>query len=124
VTFLGWAPSTLRKPPICKSYFQTVTYRRIPISAEEYEKVLRSLSLVIYNPWRIVITIVRQQKKGKSMEAEKLAIIKQMEEKGLTPQQVGESIDFNPEVLALYLVKDAYPVPARILNKVSEFLSK
>jgi hypothetical protein len=58
------------------------------------------------------------------MEAEKLAIIKQMEEKGLTPQEVAESIEFNPEVLALYLVKDAYPVPARILNKVSEFLSK
>ena len=86
--------------------------------------MLRTLSLVIYNPWRSVITLVRQQKKGRSMEAEKLALIKQMEEKGLTPQEVGEAIEFNPEVLALYLVKDAYPVPARILNKVSEFLSK
>jgi hypothetical protein len=58
------------------------------------------------------------------MEAAKLEIIKKMEEKGLTPKEVAESIQFDPELLALYLVKDAYPVPTRILSKVSEFLSK
>jgi hypothetical protein len=58
------------------------------------------------------------------MEAEKLALIKQMEEKGLTPANVATSIEFDPQLLTLYLVKDAYPVPTRILAKVSEFLSK
>jgi hypothetical protein len=54
------------------------------------------------------------------MEATKLEIIKKIEEKGLTVQQVAEAIKFDPEVLSLYLVKDAYPVPSRILKKITE----
>jgi hypothetical protein len=54
------------------------------------------------------------------MDAKKLEIMQKIEEKGLTVQQVAEAIEFNPEVLSLYLVKDAYPVPTRILKKISE----
>jgi len=54
------------------------------------------------------------------MEATKLEIIQKIEEKGLTVRQVAEAIQFDPEVLSLYLVKDAYPVPTRILKKISE----
>jgi hypothetical protein len=54
------------------------------------------------------------------MEAQKLEIIQKMEEKGLTAQEVAEAIEFDPRLLSLYLVKDAYPVPKRILDKIAE----
>jgi hypothetical protein len=50
---------------------------------------------------------------------EKMAIIEKMEEKGLTAEQVAESMEFSANLLALYLTKDAYPVPKRILDKVA-----
>jgi hypothetical protein len=53
------------------------------------------------------------------MEARKLEIIQKMEEKGLSTQQVAEAIAFDPHLLSLYLVKDAYPVPKRILDKIA-----
>jgi hypothetical protein len=54
------------------------------------------------------------------METKKLEIIQKIEEKGLTMQKVAEAIEFDPLLLSLYLVKDAYPVPTRILKKISE----
>jgi transposase-like protein len=54
------------------------------------------------------------------MDAKKLEIMQKIEEKGLTVQEVAKAIEFNPEVLSLYLVKDAYQVPTRILKKISE----
>jgi hypothetical protein len=52
------------------------------------------------------------------MDAQKLEIIEKIEQKGLTVQKVAEAIEFDPIVLSLYLVKDAYPVPKRILDKI------
>ena len=52
------------------------------------------------------------------MEERKLALIQKLEEKGIAIDKAAEAIDFNPTLLALYLVKDAYPVPARILDKL------
>jgi hypothetical protein len=52
------------------------------------------------------------------MDAQKLEIIEKIEAKGLTVQKVAEAIEFDPQVLSLYLVKDAYPVPKRILDKI------
>ena len=52
------------------------------------------------------------------MDAQKLEIIEKIEQKGLTVQEVAEAIEFNPQILSLYLVKDAYPVPKRILDKI------
>ncbi len=54
------------------------------------------------------------------METRKLHIIEKMEEKGITVAQAAESVSFDPMILSLYLVKDAYPVPKRILDKLEE----
>jgi hypothetical protein len=54
------------------------------------------------------------------MEAQKLAVMEKIKEKGLTVQKVAEAIEFNPQLLSLYLVDDAYPVPSRILKKITE----
>ncbi len=54
------------------------------------------------------------------MEAKKLEIMQKIEAKGLTVQKVAEAIEFNPEILGLYLNQDAYPVPTRILKKIEE----
>ena len=52
------------------------------------------------------------------MEPQKLHIIERMEGKGITVAQAAEAISFNPMILALYLAKDTYPVPKRILDKL------
>jgi len=57
------------------------------------------------------------------MEERKLAIIAKMEEKGVTVANAAETIAFNPMILGLYLVKDAYPVPKRILDKLETALA-
>lgn len=50
---------------------------------------------------------------------QKLKIIEKMEEKGMTVASVAEAISFeSPMILGLYLVKDAYPIPKRILDKL------
>ena len=54
------------------------------------------------------------------METRKLELIEKMEEKGMTPTQAAESMGFDPELMNLYLVKDAYPMPKRILDKLAE----
>jgi hypothetical protein len=54
------------------------------------------------------------------MEAQKLAVMEKIKEKGLTVQKVAEAIEFDPALLNLYLVDDAYPVPTRILKKITE----
>ena len=57
------------------------------------------------------------------MEQRKLKIIEQMEEKGMSVTTAAEAISFDPMILGLYLVKDAYPVPKRILNKLEGTLA-
>lgn len=58
------------------------------------------------------------------MEERKLKIIEKMEEKGMSVEDVAKAISFdNVMILGLYLVKDAYPVPARILDKVEASLA-
>ncbi len=54
------------------------------------------------------------------METQKLELMQKMEEKGMTPAQAAEAMGFDPLLLSLYLVKDAYPVPPRILAKLAE----
>ena len=49
------------------------------------------------------------------MKERKLKIIELMEEKGMSVAEAAQAISFDPMVLDLYLVKDAYPVPNRIL---------
>ncbi len=58
------------------------------------------------------------------VEERKLKIIEKMEEKGMTAEDVAKAIQFdNPMVLGLYLVKDAYPIPARIIDKIEASLA-
>ncbi len=57
------------------------------------------------------------------MEQRKLKIIEQMEEKGMSVANVAEAISFNSMILGLYLAKDAYPVPKRILDKLEGVLA-
>lgn len=54
------------------------------------------------------------------MEARKLELIEKMEQKGITVAKAAEAMEFNAQVLTLYLVKDAYPVPGRILDKLEQ----
>ena len=56
------------------------------------------------------------------MENQKLEILRKMEEKGMSPARVAEAIEFNPNLLGLYLVNDDYPVPKRILDKIEGVL--
>jgi hypothetical protein len=57
------------------------------------------------------------------MESKKLELIQKMEEKGMTVDTLAQAIEFSPMVLGLYMVKDAYPVPTRILKKVEQALA-
>jgi phosphotransacetylase len=54
---------------------------------------------------------------------QKLKLIEKMQEKGMSVSQVAEAISFDPMILGLYLVKDAYPVPKRILDKLEATLA-
>jgi len=57
------------------------------------------------------------------MEAEKLETLQKIQEKGMTVEQVAEARQFDPVLLSLYLTDDAYPVPKRIIDKISGSLS-
>jgi hypothetical protein len=56
------------------------------------------------------------------MEERKLRIMEKMEEKGISVAKAAEAIAFDPRILDLYMVKDAYPVPKRILEKLETAL--
>ncbi len=56
------------------------------------------------------------------MESKKKEIIEKMQTKGMTVTQMAESIQFDPMLLGLYLVQDAYPIPTRIVAKVEAAL--
>ena len=57
------------------------------------------------------------------MEERKLKIIEKMEEKGMSVATAADAISFNPMILGLYLVKDSYPIPKRILDKLEGALA-
>jgi len=56
------------------------------------------------------------------MEERKSKVIESMEQKGMSVAKAAEAIQFDPMILGLYLVKDAYPVPSRILDKLEGVL--
>lgn len=53
---------------------------------------------------------------------DKQEFVQKIEEKGMTIAQAAEAMEFSPMILGLYLAKDAYPVPKRILDKLSKVL--
>ena len=54
---------------------------------------------------------------------QKLKLMEKMEEKGMSVSEAAKAMSFDPMVLGLYLVKDAYPVPKRILDKLEAALT-
>lgn len=56
------------------------------------------------------------------MEERKIELIEKMEQKGISVEQAAEAMEFNPVILGLYLVKDGYPVPPRILDKLASVI--
>lgn len=54
------------------------------------------------------------------MESAKLELIQKMEDKNLDIPKAAEAIGLSPNLLQLYLVKDAYPIPTRIMKKLEE----
>jgi hypothetical protein len=57
------------------------------------------------------------------MEERKQIIAEKLEQKGISLVKAAEEISFNAEVLQLYLAKDAYPVPPRILEKLEALVA-
>jgi len=57
------------------------------------------------------------------MESKKLELIQKMEEKGVTVEKLAADIELSPMVLGLYMIKDAYPMPTRLLNKIEQALA-
>ena len=54
---------------------------------------------------------------------QKLKLMEKMEQKGMSVAQAAEAISLDSRILGLYLVKDAYPVPKRILDKLETALA-
>lgn len=54
------------------------------------------------------------------MQQKKTQIIEKMEAAGITAAQLAQKIQFDPTILTLYLNKDEYPIPGRILTKLTE----
>ena len=54
------------------------------------------------------------------MLEEKKALREKLEEKGVSIEDAAKAIEFDPEILKLYLADDEYPIPKRIVKKLEE----
>jgi hypothetical protein len=57
------------------------------------------------------------------MALEKLELIQKLEAKGMSVEQAAQAMEFDAQLLSLYLVKDAMPVPNRILEKLEKVVA-
>ncbi len=57
------------------------------------------------------------------MDLQKSELIEKIEAKGMDFRELAEKIQMDPTILSLYFTKDDYPVPVRIIKKVSEALA-
>ena len=57
------------------------------------------------------------------MESQKSELFQKMEEKQISLSEAAEKIGFDPALLRLYFAQDAYPVPQRIIAKLSEVIN-
>lgn len=53
----------------------------------------------------------------------KTELLQKMAQKGIDVQTLAQTMEFDPVLLKLYLVKDEYPIPARIIKKIEEVLA-
>ncbi|SMC27230.1 hypothetical protein SAMN02746041_02910 [Desulfacinum hydrothermale DSM 13146] len=51
---------------------------------------------------------------------EKAQVISKLQEKGVDVEEAAKAIEFDPQILKLYLSEDDYPIPGRILKKLEE----
>ena len=54
------------------------------------------------------------------MLEEKKVLREKLEEKGVSIEDAAKAIEFDPEILKLYLADDEYPIPGRIVKKLEE----
>jgi len=57
------------------------------------------------------------------MESQKSEVLQKMEGKGLTLSDAAQKIGFDPALLKLYFAQDGYPVPQRIIDKLTEAIN-
>jgi len=53
----------------------------------------------------------------------KTELIHKLTQKGMDVRALAQAIEFDPELLKLYLAKDEYPIPTRIIKKIEEVLA-
>ena len=53
------------------------------------------------------------------MEPQKLELSRKMEAKGINLTEAAKRIAFDPDLLKLYFAQDSYPVPKRIIDKLT-----
>ncbi len=53
----------------------------------------------------------------------KTQLLEKLTQKGMDVQALAEAIEFDPSILKLYLIKDDYPIPMRIVKKIEEVLA-
>ena len=54
---------------------------------------------------------------------DKLELLQQIEEKQLDISQLAEKVEFDPRLLRLYMIHDTYPMPKRIIQKLSDAIA-
>lgn len=57
------------------------------------------------------------------MESQKFEALRKIEERNLTLSEAAQKIGFDPELLKLYFAQDSYPVPPRIIEKLTEAIN-
>lgn len=53
----------------------------------------------------------------------KTQLLEKLAQKGLDVQALAEAMEFDPSILKLYLIKDDYPIPTRLVKKIEDFLA-
>lgn len=57
------------------------------------------------------------------MREKKLEILEKIRAKGITVDALAEKMEFDPNILKLYLASDDYPIPPRIIKKIEDTLA-
>ncbi len=53
----------------------------------------------------------------------KTELLEKLAQKGMDVPSLAQAMEFDPGILKLYLVKDDYPIPTRIVKKIEEVLA-
>ncbi|MEJ5349453.1 MAG: hypothetical protein WHS46_12290 [Desulfosoma sp.] len=53
----------------------------------------------------------------------KTELLEKLAQKGMDVHTLAQAMEFDPGILKLYLVKDDYPIPTRIVKKIEEVLA-